>query len=85
MASPAPLTQQPTSPSSLMKVRPASRAATSAGASELSSRSASISGFRKSSLSSMFILASIALTSPAGVVISGLISASEQPASMKAA
>jgi hypothetical protein len=44
MARPAPLTQQPTSPSSLMKVSPASRALTSAGSSELSSRSASISG-----------------------------------------
>ncbi len=84
MASPAPLTTQPTSPSSLMKVRLASRAVTSAGSSELSSRSASTSGRRKSSLSSMLNLASMAFTSPEGVVMSGLISASEAPASTNA-
>src|SRR5438445_253346 len=46
IARPAPLTQQPTVPSSLMNVRPASRAATSSGASAVGSRSAAMSGRR---------------------------------------
>ncbi len=83
MARPAPLTTQPTLPSSLMKVRPARRAATSLGASADSSRSAARSGRRSSSLSSIAILASSASTSPPAVVTSGLISASEAPLALK--
>ncbi len=44
-----------------------------------------MSGWRKSALSSMFIFASMAHTSPSGVTTSGLISASEQSTSTKAA
>ena len=79
MASPAPFTQQPTSPSSFTYERPASRARVSAGGSDEVSRISATSGRRKSSLSSMLIFASIALTSPSGVVMSGLISAMDEP------
>src|SRR5690606_31088034 len=84
MARRPPLTTAPISPSNLTYVSPAPRASVSAAGSAVTSRSSAISGRRKSSLSSMFILASIALTSPSGVVISGLISASEAPLSTNA-
>ena len=85
MARPAPFTQHPTLPSSLMNVSPAARACTSDGASADASRSAAISGRRSSSLSSTTILASSGTTAPAGVVMSGLISASEAPTAYTAA
>ena len=58
IARPAPLTMQPIVPSSLMKVRPASRASRSAGSSSSGSRSASSSGWRASAESSSVTLAS---------------------------
>ena len=58
IARPAPLTMQPIVPSSLMNVRPASRASRSAGSSSSGSRSASSSGWRASAESSSVTLAS---------------------------
>ena len=58
IASPAPLTMQPIVPSSLMNVRPASRASRSAGSSSSGSRSSSSSGWRGSAESSSVTLAS---------------------------
>ncbi len=60
MASPAPFTMQPIVPSSLMKLMPASRAATSEGSSSFRSRMASRSGWRGSADSSSTIFASSA-------------------------
>jgi hypothetical protein len=67
-----------------MNVRFALRACTSLGSSADSSRKAATFGSRSSSLSSIDIFASSAITSPLGVTTNGLISASDAPFSMNA-
>ena len=74
MARPAPLTRQPTLPSSLMNDRPYLLASTSAGSSSLRSRSAATSGWRKRALASKLIFASRATTSPWAVTTRGFTS-----------
>src|SRR3954453_11755347 len=86
IASPAPLTMQPMSPSSLMKLMPCSRASRSVGSSESRSRSASSSGCRASAESSIVTLASRHTSRSPGVppasssrtTASGLISTRSQ-------
>ena len=76
ITSPAPLPRMPTLPSSLTNVRPRSRAICSCASSAATLRSAALSGWRKSELSSSVTFASSAATLRSGVTISGLTSTS---------
>ena len=78
IASPAPFTTQPMSPSSFTYESPRSRALRAPGVSSSGSRQVSHSRWRKSALSSTITLLSSASTLPSAVTTSGLISASEQ-------
>ena len=77
MASPAPLTMQPTSPSSLTKLSPAAAASRSAGDSSSGSRSSRRAVWKGRALSSISTLTSAATSRPSDVRTRGLISRSE--------
>ena len=76
ITSPAPLPRIPMSPSSLTYVRPRSLAICSCGSSADGLRSAALSGWRNSALSSSVTFASSARSLRSGVTISGLTSTS---------